>query len=75
MTLDLAALDRITTKAQKLHNIARDLQPFLGKFVRAKLLKPYYVNSDQRRFWLSEVMKIPRKKPWTFKTGYKKSSS
>ena len=98
-TLDLATLDRITTKAQKLQSIARDLQPFLemlkdfdgalptdrlirsgeaakilgvgqdviGKFVRAKLLKPYYVNSDQRRFWLSDVMKIPREKPWTLK--------
>lgn len=98
-TLDLAALDKITAKAQKLQTIARELQPFLemlkdydgalptdrlirsgeaakilgvgqdiiGKFVRAGLLTPLYVNSDQRRFWLSEVMKVPRKKPWTLK--------
>lgn len=98
-TLDLTALDRITAKAQKLQNIARDLLPFLemlkdydgalptdrlirsgeaakilgvgqdviGKFVKAGLLTPFYVNSDQRRFWLSEVMKVPRKKPWTLK--------
>ena len=39
-------------------------QDVIGKFVRAKLLTPLYVNSDQRRFWLSEVMNLPREKPW-----------
>ena len=36
----------------------------IGEFVKAGLLTPLYVNSEQRRFWLSEVMKVPRKKPW-----------
>ena len=36
----------------------------IGEFVKAGLRTPLYVNSDQRRFWLSEVMKVPRKKPW-----------
>lgn len=36
----------------------------ISEFVKAGLLTPLYVNSDQRRFWLSEVMKVPRKKPW-----------
>lgn len=39
----------------------------IGEFVKAGLLTPLYVNSDQRRFWLSEVMKLPRKKPWRVK--------
>ena len=36
----------------------------ISEFVKAGLLTPLYVNSDQRRFWLSDVMKVPRKKPW-----------
>lgn len=36
----------------------------IGKLVKAGLLTPLYVNSDQQKFWLSEVMKLPRKKPW-----------
>ena len=36
----------------------------IGQFVRARLLKPYYVNSDQRRFWLSDVRTLAREKPW-----------
>lgn len=36
----------------------------IGAFVKAGLLTPFYVNSDQRRFWLSEVKSLPRKKPW-----------
>lgn len=36
----------------------------IGDFVKAGLLTPLYVNSEQRRFWLSEVMKVPRKNPW-----------
>ena len=30
-------------------------QTTIGRFVKAGLLKPYYVNSEQRRFKLSEV--------------------
>lgn len=36
----------------------------IGKLVKAGLLTPLYVNSDQQKFWLSEVMKLPQKKPW-----------
>ena len=36
----------------------------IGKLVKAGLLTPLYVNSDQQKFWLSEVMKLPRSKPW-----------
>ena len=36
----------------------------IGKLVKAGLLTPLYVNSDQQKFWLSEVMKLPRTKPW-----------
>ena len=99
-TLDLDALDKFIRKAQRLKEIAAEVQPFLellktfdgkepllkpadrlvrsleaakilnvsqdtiGKFVKAGLLTPLYVNSEQRRFWLSEVMKLPRTKPW-----------
>ena len=100
-TLDLAALQRFTTQAQKLQAIIADVQPFLelvkefdgreliptdklirageaaqilgvskstiGAFVKAGLLTPLYVNSDQKKFWLSQVKTLPRKKPWTLK--------
>lgn len=36
----------------------------IGKLVKAGLLTPLYVNSEQQKFWLSEVMKLPRSKPW-----------
>lgn len=36
----------------------------IGELVKAGLLTPLYINSDQQKFWLSEVMKLPRKKPW-----------
>lgn len=36
----------------------------INKLVKAGLLTPLYINSDQQKFWLSEVMKLPRKKPW-----------
>ena len=51
-------------EAAKILGVGQDV---IGKFVKAGLLTPLYVNSDQRRFWLSEVMKVPRKKPWTLK--------
>lgn len=41
----------------------------IGEFVKAGLLTPLYVNSDQRRFWLSEVMRVPQKKPWRLPFG------
>lgn len=49
-------------EAAKILGVGQDV---IGKFVKAGLLTPFFVNSDQRRFWLSEVMKVPRKKPWT----------
>ena len=39
-------------------------QDTIGEFVRAGLLTPLYVNSEQRRFWLSQVKALPRKQPW-----------
>ena len=33
-------------------------------FVKAGLLTPLYVNSEQRRFWLSEVKSLAKKQPW-----------
>ena len=40
----------------------------IGELVKAKLLTPYYFNSDQRKFWLSQVKALPRKKPWSIGT-------
>lgn len=37
----------------------------IGSFVKAGLLTPLYVNSAQKKFWLSEVKALPRKKPWS----------
>jgi len=42
----------------------------IGEFVKAGLLTPLYVNSDQRKFWLSEVRALPRKKPWSIGGKY-----
>ena len=41
----------------------------IGKLVKAGLLTPLYVNSEQQKFWLSEVMKLPRSKPWIIGGG------
>ena len=97
-TLDLTALTKFTTQAQKLQTIVNELKPFLelvkeldgkailpadrlirageaahmlgvskstvSEFCKAGLLTPLYVNSDQKRFWLSQVKALPRKTPW-----------
>ena len=39
----------------------------IGEFVKAGLLTPFYVNSDQRKFWLSQVKSLPRTIPWIIK--------
>ena len=39
----------------------------IGDFVKAGLLTPFYVNSDQRKFWLSQVKSLPRTIPWVIK--------
>ena len=39
-------------------------QSAVGAFVKAGLLTPLYVNSDQKKFWLSQVKALPRRKPW-----------
>ena len=62
---DFATLptDRLT----RIHEAAQVLgggTATIAELVKAGLLTPLYVNSDQRRFWLSEVMKLPRSKPW-----------
>ena len=37
----------------------------IGTFAKKGLLTPLYVNSDQKKFWLSEVKALLRKNPWT----------
>lgn len=41
----------------------------ISAFCKAGLLTPLYVNSDQKKFWLSEVKALPRKTPWTLDRG------
>lgn len=36
----------------------------IGAFVKQGLLTPLYVNSDQKKFWLSQVKALPKKQPW-----------
>lgn len=43
-------------------------QSTISAFVKAGLLTPLYVNSDQRRFWLSQVRALPRRKPWSLRS-------
>lgn len=45
-------------------------QSTISDFVKAGLLTPFYVNSDQRRFWLSQVRSLPRRKPWTLRSDF-----
>ena len=55
-----------TDRLIRVHEAAKILdvgQVTIGQFVKESLLTPLYVNSDQRRFWLSEVMKLPHTKP------------
>ena len=40
----------------------------INSFVKAGLLKPYYVNSEQRRFKLSDVYALAKENPWTIET-------
>lgn len=42
-------------------------QSTIGALVKAKLLTPYYV-TNQKKFWLSQVMKLPRKQPWNLRS-------
>ena len=37
----------------------------IGSFVKHGLLTPLYVNSEQKKFWLSQVKALPRKKAWS----------
>ena len=37
----------------------------IGAFVKQGLLTPLYVNSEQKKFWLSQVKALPRKKAWS----------
>ena len=66
-TLDGKDFATPTDKLIRSHEAAEILgvgKATIGEFVKAGLLTPLYVNSDQRRFWLSEVMRVPKKKPW-----------
>ena len=66
-TLDGKDFATPTDKLIRSHEAAQILgvgKATIGEFVKAGLLTPLYVNSDQRRFWLSEVMRVPKKKPW-----------
>ncbi len=65
-TLNLPA-DRLV-RAGEAAQILGVNQSAIGSFVKAGLLTPLYVNSDQKKFWLSEVMRLPRKKPWTLRS-------
>ncbi len=38
-------------------------------FVKHNLLTPYYVNSNQRRFKLSDVKALAKTKPWRIEEG------
>ena len=69
-TLDGKELTMPTDRLIRSHEAAQILgvgKATIGEFVKAGLLTPLYVNSDQRRFWLSEVLKLPRKNPWHVK--------
>ena len=71
-TLDGKDLTMPTDKLIRSHEAAQILgvnKATIGEFVKAGLLTPLYVNSDQRRFWLSEVMRVPQKKPWRLPFG------
>ena len=39
----------------------------ISNFVRAGLLIPVYVDSERRKFWLSDIMALPKKTPWSVK--------
>lgn len=64
---ELAPADRLV-RAGEAAQILGVNQSAIGSFVKAGLLTPLYVNSDQKKFWLSEVMRLPRKKPWTLRS-------
>lgn len=69
-TFDGKELTMPTDRLIRAHEAAEILginKASIGEFVKAGLLTPLYVNSDQRRFWLSEVLKLPRKNPWHVK--------
>lgn len=60
---DFIPLDRLIRAGEAAQMLGVNTST-IGEFVKAGLLTPLYVNSDQRRFWLSEVKALPRKKPW-----------
>lgn len=42
-------------------------QGTFNSFVRAGLIKPYFVNSYQNRFWVSDVKALAKEEPWRLK--------
>lgn len=65
-TILLTATDRLIRANEAAHILGVG-KSSISAFVKAGLLTPLYVNSDQRRFWLSEVKALPKLKPWTLK--------
>lgn len=56
----LAPADRLihAGEAAKLLGVNQNT---IGSFVKRGLLTPLYVNSNRRKFWLSEVLALPEK--------------
>ena len=63
---ELIPADRLIRAGEAAHILGVNVST-IGVFCRAGLLTPLYVNSDQKRFWLSEVKALPRKHPWHIK--------
>ena len=56
----LAPADRLihAGEASKLLGVNQNT---IGSFIKKGLLTPLYVNSNRRKFWLSEVLALPKK--------------
>ena len=56
----LAPADRLihAGEAAKLLGVNQNT---IGSFIKRGLLTPLYVNSNRRKFWLSEVLALPKK--------------
>lgn len=61
-----APTDRLV-KAGEAAEILGVSKTSISDFVRAGLLVPVYVDSERRKFWLSDIMALPKKSPWSVK--------
>ena len=41
----------------------------IGTFAKAGLLTSFYTDSNQKKFWLSQVRALPKEKPWSIALG------